>query len=268
MRVDSVVEYALADVTRVYRSFLRGFAEPSKPTFVIRRHGGKLRFIRKTGNGASSQVLIERGLVMPRVEREINQYLVEVLGDRLLLHAAGAEYGQRAIILPATSGSGKTTLAGGLVQRGCAYLTDELVILHPRMNKVVPFPKALSLKEGSYEYFESFGPDPTGPKYDRVWYLDPERLRPGSVVQKPTPIGWVVFPRYEAGATTSVEALTVGETVLGLFENTVNITRHKEKGLDRLIGIAKHAPGYRLVFGDLAEACEAVLKIVEANSPS
>lgn len=267
-RVDSAVKYALTDLTRVYRWFLDGFAEPSKPTFVIRRGRGKLRFSRKMGDGASREVVIERGRVMPLLEREINQYLVGALGDQLLLHGAAGGYGRLAIILPATGGSGKTSLVARLVQRGCGYLTDELVILHARTSSIVPFPKAMSLKEGSFSLFESLGPDPTGPEYDRVWYLDPERLRPGSVVKRPTPIGWVVFPRFASGAKTRIEALTVGETVLGLFENTVNMARHKEKGLDRLIGIARKAPGYRLVFGDLDEACKAVLGIVEGNGPS
>lgn len=55
---------------------------------------------------------------------------------------------------------------------------------------------------------------------------------------------------------------------MGLFENTVNISRHKERGLARLIGIAENAPAYRLVFGDLDEACDVVLGIVEDNGPS
>ena len=207
-------------------------------------------------------MVIEPGRVMPCLEQEINQYLIGARGERLLVHAAAAGHGKHAVLFPATAGAGKSSLVAGLVQRGSRYLTDELVIIHLRTSKIVPFPKAVSLKEGSFRLFESLGPDPTGPPHDRVWYLDPERLRPGSVVKRPMPIGWVVLPRYEAGAATCMEALTLGETVLGLFENTVSMTRDKETGLDRLIAIAKEARGYRLVFGDLAEACEAVLDLV------
>ncbi len=205
---------------------------------------------------------------MPRVERMINLHVVEHLGDRLVLHGAGVTWRGRSLILPAPSGNGKSTLTAGLVERACGYLTDELVILHPRLDTVVPFPKALSLKQGSFERFESLGPEPTGPEHDRVWYLDAERLRPGSVVKTPTPIGWILFPRFEPGAKTRIQALTVGETVLGLFENTVNLALHKERGLDRLIAIAQEAPGYRLVFGDLDDACSAILEIVADNGPS
>ncbi len=265
VRVDSAVKYAISDLSEVYRCFLDGLPGGLEPTFLIRRHAGKLRLTRTGGDPPREGSVIERGCVMPFLERAINQYLVESLADQLLLHGAGVGWRGRAIVLPARAGSGKTTLAAGLVRGGCGYLGDELVILQARTSSIVPFPKAMSLKEGSFALFESLGPDPTGPKYDRVWYLDPERLRPGSVVKRPTPIGWVVLPRYEAGATTRIEALTVGETVLGLFENTVNTPRHKEKGLDRLIGIAKSTPGYRLVFGALDEACEAVLEIVEGN---
>lgn len=268
IRVDSPVRYALTELSRVYRCFLCGMQGDLEATFVITRQGGDLRFTRTGGDASLEGTVIKHGRIMPVLEREINQYLVGALGDRLLVHGAAAKYGKRAVVLPATAGAGKTSLVGGLVQRACGYLTDELVILHRRTSSIVPFPKAMSLKEGSFALFESLGPDPTGPEYDRVWYLDPEWLRPGSVVKRPTPIGWVVFPRFESGAKTRIEALTVGETVLGLFENAVNIARHKEAGLDRLIAIARKAPGYRLVFGDLDDACKTILGIVEGNGPS
>ena len=266
--IDSAVKYVLTELVQVYRAFLGESERPTQPTFVIRRHKNGLKFVGTGPDNGRVEAFVKRGEVLPRVEREINQYLVGVLPDRLLLHGAAVCRNGQVIVLPATAGSGKTTLAGGLVQRGCGYLTDELVILEDQSNRIEPFPKALSLKEGSFALFEPLGPDPTGPEYDRVWYLDPERLRPGSVIKRPMPIGWVVLPRYEGGAATRVESLTVGETVLGLFENTVNIGRHKEKGLDQLIGIAQRAPGYRLVFGDLGEACEVVLEIVGGNGPS
>ena len=265
VRVESVVGDELTELERVYSWFADPENTRSEPSLTIRSHKNKVTFIRNGDDGSPREVVIQRGRLMPRLEREISQYLVGVLGDRLLLHAAAAGWGKHAIVLPANAGSGKSTLEAGLVQRGCGYLTDELIIIHPRTNKVIPFPKALSLKEGSFALFESLGPYPTGPEHDRVWYLDPEQLRPGSVVSSPTPVGWVVLPRYEAGAKTRVEALTVGETVLGLFENTVNMARHKEPGLDRLIAIAKKAPGYRLVFGDLEDACDAVLELVGGN---
>lgn len=266
--VRSVVKFALDAMARAYGPLMCCAHGVPQATFIVRRRAGKLRFFQAGNNSRPKGVVVERGRVMPGLEREINRHLVGALGDRLLLHGAAVSCAANAIILPATTGGGKTTFAAGLVQRGCRYLTDEIVIIQPTTNKVVPFPKAMSLKEGSFALFESLGPDPTGPEYDRVWYLDPERLRPGSVVKRPTPIGWVVFLRYEAGATTRVDALTVGETVLGLFENTVNIKRHKEAGLDLLIAIAKKARGYRLAFGNLKEACEAVLELVGTNGQS
>ena len=264
VQVVSPVGYVLADITRAYRCFADGTDEPAEATYVIRRRAGRLGCTRYVVEEASSVgVSIGRGRVMPALEREINQYLVGALGDHLLLHAAGVTMNNEGILLPGQSGSGKTTLAGGLVRQGHGYLTDELVILQKRTNRIIPFPKAFSIKEGSFGLFEALGPDPTGPEYDRVWYIDPERLRPGSVVKKPAPIAWVVFPHYEAGSDTRLERLTVGETVVGLFENAVNIDRHKRRGLDRLVTIAKRAPGYRLVFGDLAEACRLIMQIAE-----
>ncbi len=265
VRVDAAVKYSITDLTRVFRCFVDNECTPAEPTFVIRRHKGKLTFGPARDNGSARNLIIDRGRVMPTVERAINQYVAAQLDDQLLLHAAAASWGDRAVVLPAAAGAGKTTLAAGLVRRGCGYLTDELVILDPRTGDIEPFPKALSLKEGSFGLFPSLDPEPTGPEFDRVWYLDPEQLRPGSIVTTPMPVGWVILPRFEAGATTRVEQLTIGQTVLGMFENSLNIARHKEQGLDRLIGIAQEARGHRLVFGDLEEACDVVLELLTGS---
>jgi len=132
---------------------------------------------------------------------------------------------------------------------------------------VVPFPKALSLKQGSVGLFEALKPEPKGPEHDRVWYIDADRLRAGSVAKEPVPVGRVIFPAFEAGSQTRVEPLTNGEALLGLFGNTVNIRSHKEAGLDWLLTIVTRAKAYRLVFSDLHDACTAIVKVASAHAP-
>ncbi len=261
VRIDSVVKCVLTELTRVYRCFLGPGSAVAEPTFVFGRHKGELRFVRKGSEDSDGALTVERGRVAALVEPIINRYLAETLGDHLLLHAAVAAHGERAVILPGVATSGKTTLVAGLVERGYAYLTDELAIIDRGTRRVIPFPKAMSLKEGSCSLFQSYGPQPSGAPGQRVWHLDPDQLRPGCVADKPLPLGWVCLPRYQAGAETRMEPLTVGETVLGLFENTVNTARHETAGLDLLIDMAQAAPGYRLVTGDLDQACKAVLHL-------
>lgn len=272
VRVDSEVDGALSEVARVYRNFSDGARAGGQPTFSIHDHGRQVRFVRHHGHASDPGFIFDHGCLPHHAEWEINRHVVAALDDHLLFHAAAVRRAapgtSLGVMFPAGSGSGKTTLAAGLVRRGWDYLTDELVIVDPDTIRIVPFPKAFSVKPGSYELFDSLTPDPTGPAGDRVWYLDPERLRAGSVAKAPTPIGCVVLPKFQRGASTRVELLTIGETVVGLFENAVNIARHKEAGLDRLIEIAQTAPGFRLVFGDLENACATVEGLIGGNGRS
>ncbi len=84
VRVDSAVKYALTELTRAYEHFLDGIHVPSEATFVIRRCEGKLRVSWKTDDCSLRRMLVERGRVLPHLERAINQYLVGTLGDRLV----------------------------------------------------------------------------------------------------------------------------------------------------------------------------------------
>lgn len=196
------------------------------------------------------------------LEWVMNQSLLKVRCSHLVFHAAAASLGSKCVLLAGHSGCGKTALVGGLVRRGLGYLGDEVISVDKKNCWAYPFPKALSIKRGAFELFNDVEScaDFDGPR-EEIRYLDPERLRAGSVIKHPTPIGWIVFPRYERGCDARLERLTVGERLLGLFENTVNIHRHKEAGLDRLMAIANRVPGYRLIFGDLEHACKLIIQI-------
>lgn len=263
IRVESETDHAHTEVRRVYEAFAGATSTDADAVLTIRRRGEKYG-VRLIGPGVpDEETLVDTPQLARCAEHKINRCLVEALGGHLLLHAAGVSRRSAAILLPGKPGSGKTSLAARLVELGCGYITDELVIADFDSNRVMPFPKALTLKPGSFDAFDHLATKPSNLDGHDVWYLCPERLRRGSVVQEPSSIRLIVFPRYCAGSRTDVTHLSIGETVLGLFETAVNIARHKEHGLDHLIRIAQGARGYGLPFGDLDQACEAILGIVE-----
>ncbi len=63
----------------------------------------------------------------------------------LLVHAGGVERGGQVVAIAGQSGRGKSTLTAALVQRGFAYLTDELLAVDPTTRSVLPYAKPLDL---------------------------------------------------------------------------------------------------------------------------
>jgi hypothetical protein len=77
-------------------------------------------------------------------------------------------------------------------------------------------------------------------------------------VAPPTPVGFVVVPRYERGATTAPTPLRRAEVVQQLADNAFNFRRLGACGLRLLAGVVAAAGCYRLCVGDLDEACDAL----------
>lgn len=71
--------------------------------------------------------------------------------DRLVLHAGAVARDGAVVVIAGASGRGKSTLTAALVQRGFAYLTDEVVALDPATWTVLPYPKPLDLGRAALE---------------------------------------------------------------------------------------------------------------------
>src|SRR3954468_19144179 len=97
---------------------------------------------------------------------EMGMNLQMALGQKryLLLHAATVEKDGRALIMTGESGAGKSTLAALLGERGWRLMGDEFALLDMESGALLPFPRAVSLKNGAIGVMESevdaarFGP--------------------------------------------------------------------------------------------------------------
>lgn len=73
------------------------------------------------------------------------------------------------------------------------------------------------------------------------------------------PVGRVVLPRYEAGATVSLsEPLEPREALIAILEHALNLRLVGEAGLVTLCQLAEQVPVQRLVHGDVDEAVAAL----------
>lgn len=276
LRVESWLPGALELLDRAFGRFRAAEAAastaPGEADFVV-RFAGAARVVVRTGAGGDARsVLLAGDGVLPGLEREIHRrFVARVAPPRLALHAAAVGVaGGGAVLLPGDSGRGKSTLAAALVAAGADYLGDEIALLEPDAGggeRAVPYPKALTLKPGSFARFAAAGPpEPVGGA-ERVWYLDPERLRAGSVAGGPRPVAAVVLPRFRPGAPPcEPSAPTAGTVALALIRAAVGLPRHGEGGLDRLMALAGRATALALDFSDVHAAAAAVLDRL-AESP-
>ena len=172
-----------------------------------------------------------------------------------------------AVVLPAASGGGKTTLTAALVRAGFAYLSDEMMAIDPETLRVLPVPRSLFCKPGT---FEALGISPPALSAEAMGYVDgaipvrPGDLRPGSVGSAAT-VRTIVAPRYRPGAETAIEPVSRAAGLTDLASQAFNLQLFGGPAGMRLLGeVARGARCYRLTVGPLDEAVAAVSEAASA----
>ncbi len=181
--------------------------------------------------------------------------------DYLLIHSGAATTPSgKAVLLPAARESGKTTLTAGLVRAGFGYLSDEAAAIDPVTRRVYPFAKPLTIKEGSFPMFPELRPCGNGYEAGYRWFVQPDEIHPGAVAG-PSPIRFVVAPRYRKGATTKLTQITRAQGLVELAENALNFHIYQARALTLLAEALRKASCYRMVVGDLDEAVNLIVEL-------
>jgi hypothetical protein len=194
----------------------------------------------------------------------VSHEAIPTIRDRLAFHAGAVSLHGEGIMLPAPSGSGKSTLVAALVLGGADYLSDEVAPLAGGM--VEPFPRALCLEQAALALLgdvEDRLPALLGDPALGKRFVAPDDLRPHCQGET-CPLRLVVFPSYQAGAPTVVEAMSRARGVVELIGNSFNFVQFGREGLEELAAAARRARFYRMRGGDLAGAVAAVRSLAEA----
>jgi HprK-related kinase A len=205
----------------------------------------------------------------PMLEWGMN-YCVSAYADSwLLLHAAVVEKHGRAAILPAPPGSGKSTLCAALVQSGWRLLSDELAMIGLADGLLWPNPRPVSLKNASIGVIRArfpdsvFSPAVAGTDKGTVAHLKP----PAAAVaraREPARPGWIIYPRYEAGAATSVVPVGRADAFMRTAGNAFNYSILGVHGFDALAGLVERCASLALTYSDLDEALAWFDQLAEA----
>ncbi len=196
---------------------------------------------------------------------DVNRAAADESGGHLLLHAGALEACGIGVLVPGASGSGKSTLVAGLVRAGFSYLTDELAALDMASGQLLPYPKPITVKPGSFTVLRDMDPDlgdPTGgPRGGEEWQV-PVGEAAGRRIGRPCPPRFVVVPRYDADAETALSPLTDTEAFFALAVNAVNLLPYGAATTAALGRLAGGCRCYSLTMSDLDEACRLVEGLV------
>jgi HprK-related kinase A len=180
----------------------------------------------------------------------------------LIIHAAVLERHGRAVILPAPPGSGKSTLCAALVTRGWRLLSDEMTLVRLDDGAVLPVPRPVSLKNGSIAVIREFAPHAVfstpveNTSKGTIAHLKPPA---DSIVRaaEPARAASIVFPRYEAGAVTSLTPLPKARAFMQVAENAFNYQALGAAGFAALGQLIDTSSQYTFHYSRLDEAMAA-----------
>jgi hypothetical protein len=196
---------------------------------------------------------------------DVNRAAAEASMQHLLFHAGGLEATGRGVLVPGSSGSGKSTLTAGLARAGLGYLSDELLAFELATGRLLPYPKPITLKAGSFAALPELAPADdlfcSGDQPAREWQV-PVGAGTAHRVGVPCEPAFVVVPSYDPGVATTLSPLSETEAFFSLALHAVNLIPHQTSGTEALGRIAAHCECFRLNVSDLEEACRLVVDLV------
>jgi len=232
---------------------------------ALRRAGGLRRWfhrqVRFDHDGVAPFKPLPLAQAYPMFEWTMNWCVSHRAHRYLIIHAAVLELRGRAVILPAPPGSGKSTLCAALVTRGWRLLSDEMTLVRLEDGMLVPLPRPVSLKNASIGVIRDFAPDAVlsdpveNTSKGTIAHLKPPAASIARAAEPARP-GLIVFPRYEAGAATSLAPLPKARAFVQVAENAFNYQVLGADGFAALGRLVEATSQYEFRYSRLDEAID------------
>jgi len=243
-------------------------AHPFEPEATLKYH------VHVCDDGCSSQPLhtVTRGghlvyetrfrrNLLDALERAITVEAARHLGANHLVHGGAVVRNRRGVLLPASSGSGKSTIVAALALSGFDFFSDEVAIL-TKGGYLLPFPKAISLKEGGWQAISaifpqaSLGAAPSPTNGGSASHLIPPKLPSSSMVESGCYVDLVVLPRYAPQEATSLQPVSKTAALARLVQESLNLSLLGKDGFDILFDVVQRAKCYALTTNNLTQAVQ------------
>ena len=221
------------------------------------------RYYHILGNGEELFAVRQPRSVLPHVEWALNLMIARYLPGFLQCHASVMSRDGVGVVFPGSPGQGKSTLAAALLKRGWDYLSDEFALIDPHTHLLHAYPKALCIKQGSFDTLRRIGlPIDRGLTHLKgekgpVRFINPLDVRPDAVSQ-PCPVSLVIFPAYRTDGPPMIEPISRAQTVFELTRVSFNFGKFKRRGLHLLADVVSTAGCHRLRSNDLETTCRLV----------
>jgi hypothetical protein len=195
------------------------------------------------------------------LEYLVGKAAVRGLAGHLLVHAGVVSTPAGGIVLPGVSGAGKSTLVTALSLAGYAYLSDEIAVVDLQQRFLLPFSKAICLKEGGWqaltETYQMPSPLYRSVRLDgkAVYYVPAATPCPPD--QRPS-VRFVLLPRRRAGVRPTLERVTRAHALMELSGQSLNLARHGQEGVECLARIVEGAECYALTYDALPPAVATI----------
>lgn len=222
-------------------------------------------------NGESAFEPLPLAHAFPMLEWGMNWCISNHVNNHLIIHAAVAERGGRAVILPAPPGSGKSTLCAALVNNGWRLLSDELALVRIDNGMLVPVPRPVSLKNASIGIVRGYIGDATmsapvdATSKGTVAHLKAPAASVARASEQALP-AWVIFPKYEPGSPARLEPVPRAAAFTQLAENAFNYSVLGAQGFEALAGVVQRCASYSFTYSKLDDAL-ATFAALEPVSP-
>lgn len=184
----------------------------------------------------------------------------------LILHSAVLETAGMGILFSAVSGSGKSTLAAEMALSGWRLLSDELALIDTT-GRLQPCPRPVSLKNNAIDVIRRRHPEVVLGPLARDTHK-------GTIGHVPTPAPAVaqgaeqvvprliVFPKWRAGASLSIEPVSQGQAAMRLIDQSFNYSILGAAGFARMANLVAAAEAWDLEYSSLDEARDALSDLV------
>jgi hypothetical protein len=206
----------------------------------------------------------EAGEFLWRFETDMTIALQQLRPDLYCVHADGLAFRHRAFMLVGPSGSGKSTTTWGLLHHGCRSLSDELGAIDLRTRAVLPYPRALCLKQAPPP---AYGLPEQTLSTAHTLHI-PAAVLPGGVRREAAPLVAAFFLRYRREAShPAIRPLSHAAATARLLANALNPLAHPAAGLDGAIALMSEVVPFELSSANLAATCTLIIQTLRQVVP-
>jgi HprK-related kinase A len=216
---------------------------------------------------------------MVSLEMGLNWQIAIGCKQYLMFHAGVVAKDGVGLIMPAMSGSGKSTLAAGLAYRGWQLHSDEFGLLDMDSGELVPYPRAVSLKNqsiGVMKKWVSEVDDDYQSYFTEEYHNTPKcimcYMRPPkqSIIDmhKRTKPNKIILPIFDPTSKPKIRPITKTMALFRLVMSSANYGDIGEQAFLAIAEIIKNSDVCEIIYPTLEDAVELVDEFVSNHGDS